>query len=506
MKKLKIFSGLFLLVLLAGALFVSCEKDNIEPEPEPLPEPTDIGLGIRLSIDSIECIFSDDYVPDAGDNSDIELYGYIRAWSTFAYPSADQKQHYEKMDTSLLFFRAPEDLFRMNGGYGDEVAPEIIKIGKFTDFFFDNDKRHLTSINMDYFFADYDFQGEGLWEKSPEIQRLMFTEGTDAGGNVAAKPLVFNAEDIELYDKAFKRTYSLYLRDKYRPDKHKMVILVHYSFHPVPVKSAAQLPDGHILGEEFTEPDLYPEIPIVPAYAAAPPAKSVELVIGQKSLSKFSPEPMKLDFGGTYFHVYGINPKFVSGSQLIAPYFEQKEHVGNAGDDPWTGLVWFAKPQRPSKAPPVGEQVTGPTLQTKPIIQMVRYWVPINIERIPAGVTLTTSTEITHGIDAGFSYQYSISTGFSVGGDLASFNMEVSQTFGFSISYNYSITTTKTKEIAAPDDKNVAFITWQLIEEFRIVDENGELFTDPNYDFKSMMAASIPTDHIVEEAHQFSAN
>ncbi|MCO6475693.1 MAG: hypothetical protein J5I94_03685 [Phaeodactylibacter sp.] len=123
---------------------------------------------------------------------------------------------------------------------------------------------------------------------------------------------------------------------------------------------------------------------------------------------------------------------------------------------------------------------------------------------MPAGVTLTTSTEITHGVGAEFSYEYSITTGFTAGTDIASFSMEISHTFGFSVSYNYSITTTKTKEISAPDDRNVSFITWQLVEEYRVVDANGRMFTDPNYEFKSMLIATIPTNHIVEEAHQFS--
>ena len=475
-------------------LIIGCNNDDDEIIPEPIPELTNIGTGVRLSIDSIVCLRSKDEVGGGhSDNETLEVYGYIRAWTSFDYTVSNEKENYEKLDTSMLWFRNNDDLVYL-------TKDEVLSVRTFTDLFFDNNQAHLAKINLDFLFIEYD-PDEATWGNSAVSNLIMYTEEIDGDNDRISPPIKISMEDIEYYDRVFKKTYTQYIRNNWHGDDANMQLEIHYSFHPVPIKSAAPLPEGYAIGDEVIEPDLYPDIPTISAYAAAPPEKSSELVVGQKVLGNFSPEPLMVRTDSVKYHVYGLNPKYVSGSLLQNPVFNSIERPDNSGEDPWNGLIFFG--HKPLKAP---DGIIGPKLESKPIIQMVRYWVPINVERIAAGVTLTTSEEITHGVGAEFSYEYSITTGIGASAGVLSFSQEISQTFGFSVSYNYSVTYTTTKEIAAPDDKNVSFITWQLVEEIRVVNEQGELYTDPSYDFKSMLIATIPTNHIVQEAHQFSAD
>lgn len=44
-------------------------------------------------------------------------------------------------------------------------------------------------------------------------------------------------------------------------------------------------------------------------------------------------------------------------------------------------------------------------------------------------------------------------------------------------------TVNETFTISCPDNKNIVYCVWQLIDEFRIIGVDGEEFTDPYYKF-----------------------
>jgi len=469
-------------------------KEEITPSYHKIPIEIPTTYGVRLQIDSIVCEYE-----NADKGNGIEIYGYLAAWSSFDYPEATLKENFEKFDKSLLWYRSHKEWIRLKEG-------ESIPIERFTDFFFDADKIHQAYINLEFGLMEYD-GGEGTWgETAPKNWfRYSLVSGSDEDEEyLKIGPVIeFPVEDIEFFDRVFENSYELTLDiDASSAPEDKQRIVVHYSFHPVTVRSVAKIPEGYAAGDEIIEPDVYPEIPNISGYASPPPARSEQLVVGQKMLSKFSPEPMTVHANnGLDYMSYGTNAKFVSGNQLIEPVFTEEVLPVGTELDLWKGLVrWYKGILSRSR-----DDVTGPKLESKPVIQMVRYWVPVNVKRIPAGTKLTTSTSITHGFDAGFTYSLSITTGVTVNSGIFSFNQQMQETFGFSFNYNYQKTVTETKEVLAPDDKNTVFVVWQLVEEFRVVDEEGKLFTDPHYDFKSMLIATIPTETIVEQAHQFSA-
>ncbi|MCB0638464.1 MAG: hypothetical protein KDC54_17665, partial [Lewinella sp.] len=149
---------------------------------------------------------------------------------------------------------------------------------------------------------------------------------------------------------------------------------------------------------------------------------------------------------------------------------------------------------------PGGEEISAEIpLSSTPYLQMIKYWRLLDTEPIAAGMTRELEVSQSYGLSYSMAYQLSIMVGAEASGDplgIFSFKTEITSTFSTSVTYTeqQSKTVTFTQ---GPYDTNVRVNTWQEVHEFRIVDENGRLFTDPNYEFKSMTVGVIGTENIV---------
>lgn len=156
-----------------------------------------------------------------------------------------------------------------------------------------------------------------------------------------------------------------------------------------------------------------------------------------------------------------------------------------------------------------GNPVASPTsgtyeglmeLAAAPELQLVRYWVRISgVERYPGGTTTSETRSHTEGLSGSSSYSFTETLGVSAtgGGGVGAVEVEVTVSAEFSATQTYessfesSQTVEHTVTIAPESGVNIVFCTWQLYEEFRLVnairnaDGEYESFTDPNYDFAS---------------------
>jgi hypothetical protein len=81
--------------------------------------------------------------------------------------------------------------------------------------------------------------------------------------------------------------------------------------------------------------------------------------------------------------------------------------------------------------------------------------------------------------------------------------------FSYSSSTSLTVSEEETVEesftIACPDNMNIVYCVWQLVDEFRIIGADGELFTDPNYRFTSgTNIAVVPAPEFVPVTTYFA--
>ncbi len=116
-------------------------------------------------------------------------------------------------------------------------------------------------------------------------------------------------------------------------------------------------------------------------------------------------------------------------------------------------------------------------------------------------MTYTQGWEETH------EYGLSITLGYESPETFAgTFSAEISSNYNYSISNSSSKKENWDTTYKAPDDKNVVFITWQRINEIRLIKPNGEILQDENYNFNSLPVAHVPSADLIDMAYQFSAN
>jgi hypothetical protein len=214
--------------------------------------------------------------------------------------------------------------------------------------------------------------------------------------------------------------------------------------------------------------------------------------------------------GTTSAYVYNQNPKFVSDSELIEPDFnilcEEVHH-----DDNCICLIEIDEDTKEAtygtQIVGTGPSIKGPKISAIPKMQIIQYWVPIEVWRIPAGTSKTLEVSYTHGWEETQEYGISVTLGYEAGVEgFGKLNTELQTSYNYSIAENYSKTETITNSCTAPDNKNVLYVTWQRINEIRLINNNGEIFNDENYYFSSMPIARVPADDIIDMAYQYNAS
>lgn len=142
-----------------------------------------------------------------------------------------------------------------------------------------------------------------------------------------------------------------------------------------------------------------------------------------------------------------------------------------------------------------------------PQFAFIRYWRRIgDAVRYAGGVTISESRSVTRGASQTstntFTESISIEAEASAGGLFA--EVTVSASASFTASQEFMSTTmteetvTETFTAAPPPEINLIFTVWQLVEEYRFVDANGELYDHPKYVFDdSSLRFVFPTDEVI---------
>lgn len=162
------------------------------------------------------------------------------------------------------------------------------------------------------------------------------------------------------------------------------------------------------------------------------------------------------------------------------------------------------------------------SLTSAPELQLVRYWKRISgIERYPGGTETSETRTHTEGSSSSTSFSFTETLGVSAtgGGGVGFAEVEVtvsaefSATQTFDSTFETETTVEHTVTIAPDPGVNIIFCTWQLYEEFRLVNtelnDEGDYdsFTDPAYEFaeESSTPMVFATDVIRNMTYKFDS-
>ncbi len=243
--------------------------------------------------------------------------------------------------------------------------------------------------------------------------------------------------------------------------------------------------DDAVAPEEEPEEVLdRPPIPEPTYYSGPVPEKSIELVVRTVRLSNYvaSADSIYPVSGwcchGCDFecHFYGTNP----GPNRIR--LVESDTTITHWDSLMTDVYYDYGGEGPMGINP---------LSSAPYLQHKRYWVRLGIiERYSGSTSTTTTRSTTRGIERNSAQEFGMSIGMEAsvsGGLFVEFSMTLRTEFSYSSSTSLTVSEEETVEesftIACPDNMNIVYCVWQLVDEFRIIGADGELFTDPNYQF-----------------------
>lgn len=144
-------------------------------------------------------------------------------------------------------------------------------------------------------------------------------------------------------------------------------------------------------------------------------------------------------------------------------------------------------------------------LSSRPYLQHVRYWVRLgDPERYSGSTSVSVTRSTTRGVERTQAQEFGMSIGMEAsvsGGLFVEFSMTLRTEFSYSSSTAFSVSEEETVEesfnITCPDNRNIVYCVWQLVDEFRIIGADGEPFTDPVYQFTAgSLGAVYPTDFV----------
>jgi hypothetical protein len=493
--KASIFFTAVLSLLLMVILFPTCKDDPvIPPDPDPIPIPVTIPIeeynvvGYRLVLDSIMALG----IGDGGDGHS-EFFGYIKVTPKYDAAYVFTEEDFEKKEDVLMWYRQNNKWVRINSG-------ESLPVGSYCDFLFNKDHLGKASIEIESWFFEHD-GNDHPWS--------VFLNKNDHDFELQIETPI-PIEDI-LTSKDYTWEYSL----PDFPGNHD--VQIKYHFEKILTNEDYIYPEGYGPDQEFNiTNELFPT-PRPAAYSAGIPT-SDRVVVAQSPVRKLYLIPAKVKTGNDNLFWYPdlsvfsnqtasvTKVKFISDGTPCTPTFEPLNlddpdhdkdpqclvHWGNISND---ALYMMEDP------------IDGPKIEKTPMIQIVQYWQPLKIWRMPAGASKSFTVETTKGWEKEEGSEIGVTLSYSCGffgfGD---FSAEMSSTFSYSFSSFESETLSETFSYSAPDDKNVIYIIWQQVSEFRLVGTDGKIFQDPNYEFRSMTVARTRSDELIEEAYLFDAN
>ncbi|HSG29517.1 MAG TPA: hypothetical protein VLA34_13640 [Candidatus Krumholzibacterium sp.] len=130
-------------------------------------------------------------------------------------------------------------------------------------------------------------------------------------------------------------------------------------------------------------------------------------------------------------------------------------------------------------------------LSSIPYLQHVRYWARLGIvERYSGSTSETVTRSTTRGIEQSQAEEFGVSIGMEAsvsGGFFVDFSVTLRTELSYSSSSSLTVSEEETVEesftITCPDNKNIVYCVWQLVDEFRIIGVDGEEFSDPSFYF-----------------------
>ncbi|MBN1884279.1 MAG: hypothetical protein JW876_01985 [Candidatus Krumholzibacteriota bacterium] len=250
---------------------------------------------------------------------------------------------------------------------------------------------------------------------------------------------------------------------------------------------AAGCSDDDTVGPAPEEALDRPPIPEPTYYAGPVPEKSMELVVKTVKLSTYIasvdsvwPSPgwccdgPGCDFQCRFSATYpGPNRmKLVEGDTIVTAY-----------DSLFTNIYYTY--------PSSYGVMNCNQLSASPYIQHVRYWVRLgSVERYSGSTSVTVTRSTTRGVETTKAEEFGRTIGMSAtvsGGLFVNFSATLSAEFSYSSSTSITVSEEETVEesftIACPDNKNIVYCVWQLVDDFRIFGPGGEPYEDPNYRF-----------------------
>ena len=145
-------------------------------------------------------------------------------------------------------------------------------------------------------------------------------------------------------------------------------------------------------------------------------------------------------------------------------------------------------------------------LLSAPYLQHVRYWVRLSlVERYSGSTSVTVTRSTTRGMERTEAEEFGMSIGMEAtasGGFFVEFSVTLRTEFSYSSSTSLTVSEEETLEesftITCPDNQNIVYCVWQLVDEFRIVGIDGFEFTDPHYRFTAGSRLAVcPTPEFV---------
>lgn len=263
-----------------------------------------------------------------------------------------------------------------------------------------------------------------------------------------------------------------------------------------------------------------PAIPEPAAYSGMVPAMSAKLIVQTVPLSDYSPVVIgatprygcdvnvrRSDIDLRYYNHYAADTLYTAWApgDTIGIKAERKELLVDG--EPVIGQMFLCYCQSsPPQPGPYWYAWSSKPLTSQPYLQLVRYWVRVgDVERYSGNTSKTTTRSTTRGTTETSASEFSRTLGIETtisGSWYVDLELKVKAEFSWKESHETSImheeTFGESFTIACPENKNLVYCVWQLIEEYRIVDENGDFFTDPDFLFDDAYHSTIcPTRELV---------
>ena len=262
---------------------------------------------------------------------------------------------------------------------------------------------------------------------------------------------------------------------------------------------AAGCGDDAVAPEEPEEVLDRPPIPEPTYYSGPVPERSIELTVKTVRLSNYvasvdSIYPLGWCCPGCDFKCW-FYPTYPGPNRVR---FVESDTIITSNDSLITDVTYVPHAS-------TGEMTCNP-LSSAPYLQHIRYWVRLGIvERYSGSTSKTVTRSTTKGVERTQAEEFGMSIGMEAtasGGFFVEFSVTLRTEFSYSSSTSLTVSEEETVEesftISCPDNRNIVYCVWQLVDEFRIIGVDGQPFEYPAFKFTAGSHLAVcPTPEFV---------